>query len=1139
MNGRVVGLGRLRGTVICLVVLAVVSSGFWAPASGLGGSESAAGGRTADSDNSFATANAASSGVLYNGSVNSTDDVSDYYSISALSGQTISAMATFTCATRDLAVVIYDPNQNQITGGYSGFPTRGDVFIAVINGTYYVEVTIQSRPGDDNYTLNITVEYPRIVNHGDTINASVNGSSYNRLTWYRTWLDGNISGSGKSEAVIVNMTEGTGVTNYNLAFVDILEFAAMNTYNSSWSHSPSESVGGAASYTGWYYIIAYGQPGSGAGNVTLTIQKFQASSDGNNDWRNATATKHNAVVTAHLDQGFDHYDWYRYHVFNTDTLRVRVDRTTGTDVLVLAVFEDDMTPVDITDNIDPASGNVLAYASLDIPAAASDRYYRVFVSADLAVRSGAQSDETAAFDYKVTFTSTNHKPAVQSSLPDVSMDEDTGYSFNLSSHYSDIDGDTVLFNFTGLTNVQPTYTEANGTLTLVPKANWFGKETLSVQADDYYGGTVMLPSNITVNSVNDLPYVKKSVTDVKMLQGGIDSSIDLSKVFADADIAPPGIDRLTYTVEDNGSVWVEIQANGAVRLTAPRSFFGSQSMTFVATDQEGATARAPCNVTVTHVNQPPHVNVRPANLSVNEDDTATIDLSTAFTDPEEDPITITPSDMTRINVGVDPNTHKATLKPLKDMSGFYEDIKFTAQDDMGAIGDFVVVRVTVVAVNDPPVFKTLAPATDVTIIELGSQEFGGSATDVDDATLNLTWYLDGKDMRISETTYTYITNYESAGNHTVKLVVDDGQAEITRVWNVTVVNLNRPPSDVKIVSPKTGETFAQAAEIEFDGSGKDLDKDALTYTWMDGRSELSTEKTFTTSSLKPGNHNIYLEVFDGVDAVKSKNILITIVANAPPKILGFTPATGQEFTTGQRIAFSVNYRNDETTDNLTFVWSENNGANVLSNSQSFETKTLKAGTHTIIVSVNDGFNTVNGSVTVEVANPAPAPGMSMRTLGIMGGIVAAVAIIGALAFVMMRRRKPPVPDSSAQAGQVAQPQTGAAATQLPPYQPYPSGYQQPPPPPDYGGGYQQPAQPPGYSGGYQQPPQQYDPGQYQPPAAGDPGVPPAEAYQQQPAWAMAPPSEPGGGDAVRPAEPAPEQPPATEARQPEEPQQQQ
>jgi hypothetical protein len=1124
MKGQVVGLAKLRITVICLVVLAVVSSGLLAPVSGAGGSNRAANGRTADNDNSFATANTAINASVVNGSLNSTDDVYDYFKIDVLSGQTISAMMTFTCSTSNLAVQIYDPSQQYITGGASGFPMRGDVYIAIINGTYYVAVLIQARPAEDNYTLNITVDYPPIIKTGDVINAAVNGSSYNRISWYRTWLDGNVS--GRSEAVFINMTEGSGVTNYNLAIVGILNAWDMAFYNSSNTHSPSESASAAASYTGWYNVVVYGQPGSGAGTVTFTVQKFMVNSDGDNDYKNGTKAKHNAVVNGHVDQGWDHYDWYKYHVFAGDMLRVRVDRTTGGDLLYLGVFLDDLSLVDGNINYDSISGQVTTFVSLDIPSAAAETTYLVHVEAYSAFRSGAQSDETAAFDYKLTFSSTNRRPEVLSSLPDITIDEDKGYSFNLSSHYNDVDQDTVHFNFSGLNNVVATYTEANGTIELSPKANWYGKETLTVLADDYFGGTVTLTSNITVNSVNDLPFVKKSIPDVKMLQGGTDTTIDLSKVFTDADTIWG--DRFEYEVTGNGSVMVDIQPNGAVRLTAPVTYFGSLTMTFFATDNASAMASTICNVSVAHVNQPPHISVRPVNISVNEDETATLDLSKAFTDPEGDPITINPSQMTRMQVNVDPNTLVATFKPAKDMSGFFEDIKFTAQDDQGAEGDYVVVRVTVTVVNDLPVFKTLGPAGDVSLMELEGQEFSGSATDVDNAVVNYTWYLDGKDLRISETTYAYTTGYESAGNHTVKLVVDDGDKEITKIWNVTVLNKNRDPSEVKIISPKTGENFPQGSEIEFEGSARDLDKDALTYRWVDGKTEISTEKSFKISDLRSGNHNIYLEASDGITEIRSKNIIITVDANKPPAILGYTPAIGQKFTTGQKIGFSVNVKNDEAGDILSYRWTD--GSTVLSTAQSFETSDLKAGLHNVLLSVYDGFSYTCATVSVEVERPAAVAATNMRTLGIMGGVVAAVAVLGAIAFIMMRRRRPSATAPGGQTAGLVQSPPGAATQPAPgSFQPTPPGYQQPPGPPpyDFGGGYQQPP-----ADG----PQQYDSGAYQPPAPGEPGVPPSEAYQQQPAWAMAPPSQPGGGDAVRPAEPVTETQPVAESRPPTEPQ---
>jgi len=522
-------------------------------------------------------------------------------------------------------------------------------------------------------------------------------------------------------------------------------------------------------------------------------------------------------------------------------------------------------------------------------------------------------------------------------------------------------------------------------------------------------------------------------------------------------------------------------------------------MTFIATDNESITARAPCNVTVTHVNQPPHVDKRPGNVTVNEDETAVVDLSKAFVDPEGDPITLTPSGMTRMLVTVDTASLVATFKPLKDNSGFFEDIKFFAADDQGLGDEFVVVRVTVIPVNDRPVFKNSFPSGEVTLTELDTQEFSANATDVDSSSLNYTWYLDDKDMRVADNSWTWLTTYDSAGNHTVRLVVDDGDLEVARVWNVTVINKNRDPV-VKLVSPKTGAVFPQGSVIEFEGTATDPDKDQLTYSWMDVKTELSDELSFSTTSLKPGNHNIVLVVSDGTSEVKSKPIVITVEANKAPVIVGYTPPMGQSFEKGKKITFSVNVRNDDAGDTLTFSWSD--AGKVLSTAQQFDTSDLKVGTHTILLSVYDGFTYTNATVTVEVTNPPAAPGMSRGTLLAMAGIVAVITVVAVLAVLMMRRKKP----AAAPAGQVDA--SAATAIQAPPaqpeqYQPYPQDYQQPAAPAyDYGANQQPPA------------PQQYDQGVYQQPAQGEPGVPSEEAYQQQPAWAMAPPSEPGGGNTV-------------------------
>jgi hypothetical protein len=737
---------------------------------------------------------------------------------------------------------------------------------------------------------------------------------------------------------------------------------------------------------------------------------------------------------------------------------------------------------------------VVASATVNVPAAAADTDYLVSVSAIWAFRNGQQTDDTGVVPYKVTFNSTNHAPFPLSSIQDVMMNENGNASIQMSSYFKDTDDDALVYSVTGQdANLKAAYNSTSGNIDIMPAAHWFGAETITVTADDTFGGVASLTVNVTVNSVNDIPFVKKPIGEVKMLQGGIDTSIDLSKVFWDYDM--PFGDALNYSVSDNGSILVSMDPSGKVTLTDPVEFYGVKYLNFTATDADATSAMAQAKVTVTHVNQPPRVRNKPGPVTVNERQTAYLDMSGVFSDLDGDPITLMPSGMTRIIVSVDPTTLNVSFKAPQTVATFSEDIKFTAQDDKGFGDNFVIVHVTVVAINDPPYFKSFDPSGDVSLTETDVQEFSAIALDVDSTELNYTWYLDGKNLDVSDNTFAYQTNYDSAGKHLLKVVVDDGDLSAVHTWNVTVLNKNRDPTNVKITAPRTGESFMQYTDVQFEGSATDPDKDPLTYSWQDGNKEIGTDASFTTKYLKPGPHTIALEVSDGNSTVRSKPFTITINPNNPPQIGALVPGVGMRFQKGHNIDFSVS-ATDAEGDPITYEWSDS--GQVLSTQSSFTTSNLKEGTHIIQVTVSDGFSYTNRTLTVEVYTPETASGFDGRTLAMIGGAVAFIAVIAALAVIMMRRRKPAAPATGPAPAEAAAPAEPPMALPV-----EPSGQTAPP----YAGA----------PGGYQY---QQDYAAAQPPTAEPVGEPASENYSaeagvsdqqpgvsaQQPSWASAPPA---------------------------------
>jgi len=612
----------------------------------------------------------------------------------------------------------------------------------------------------------------------------------------------------------------------------------------------------------------------------------------------------------------------------------------------------------------------------------------------------ANADFTADFDF-FRFKLPNQPPAIKAALTPVSFPEDGKLAISAYDHFSDPDGDNLTFTVTAA-HIKGIFNPAINDFEIFGPANWYGVENAFVKATDSYGLWIEAPLNVTVSSVEDPPVLNKSIPDVLVPQNGTNGTLDLSKYFWDNDTSYG--DRLTYAVWDNGSIRMNITTAGKVTMSAPQNFWGIQNITFSATDRTALSVSAPCRVVVQHVNQAPQV-VRPdpPSLSVDEDDTVAIDLSPVFWEPDGDPITLVPSGNVLINVTQANGSLNVTFRPNPDASGFSEAIRLTAKDDSGLGTNFVIVTVTVVAINDPPRISVAIPAGDVTINESQSIDFGVTALDPESGpVVNYTWYIDGAQATQGTSSYTYRTYYTSAGNHVVMVSVGDGELFATRSWNVSILNMNREPQDVNVSSPKPGDIYTQGTPVPFEGSAVDLDGDQLVFVWLEGTTELGRGRTMSLA-LPSGPHNVVFQVSDGTAVVRSRSLTFQVKANSPPQIYSLDPANGWKFQKGQKINFVAN-AGDTDGDKLTYCWTEN--GNPLSTEATFFRSDLPVGAHSIRLVISDGKTTTETSLSIEVTQPA-AEGTDPMLFAMVGA-VAAIAVVAVVAMVVMRRRKPPV-----------------------------------------------------------------------------------------------------------------------------------
>lgn len=132
----------------------------------------------------------------------------------------------------------------------------------------------------------------------------------------------------------------------------------------------------------------------------------------------------------------------------------------------------------------------------------------------------------------------------------------------------------------------------------------------------------------------------------------------------------------------------------------------------------------------------------------------------------------------------------------------------------------------------------------------------------------------------------------SIGEHTLTLEGSDGQATATDTMILTVNN--SPP----VVAPAGGGTVQIGSEIILQGQVTDYDGDQLTYQWFEGPfifqdSAISTVAGGAPVDLPPytiegalpmGQHVITLQAGDGINALVSGNITVTVVDTTAPAL---------------------------------------------------------------------------------------------------------------------------------------------------------------------------------------------------------------------------------------------------------------
>jgi hypothetical protein len=289
--------------------------------------------------------------------------------------------------------------------------------------------------------------------------------------------------------------------------------------------------------------------------------------------------------------------------------------------------------------------------------------------------------------------------------------------------------------------------------------------------------------------------------------------------------------------------------------------------------------------------------------------------------------------------------------------------------------------------NRAPTCSAQTPALPAAALNYTStRNFTATGADADtDALSGFTWTFNGSPSASlfnptssagATATSTFKPTFSQVGTgQNVSVNFTDGYDPGVCSWSFDVINPNTVsitscnPAGNPIVVYSTGTNSTQTLQVVAAnalGNG---------YTWYQNGSVLngvtSSSYAVSSSGLSPGNYT-----YRGVASDSQGNTAFcdyNVKINAKPAISAATPALVQTYKMnyGSTMGFSVT-ATDANSDTLAYTWTLDGGANAALPSGSFSTTFSPnytpsyIGTHTISVTVSDGYESVSQSWTLEV-----------------------------------------------------------------------------------------------------------------------------------------------------------------------------
>ena len=568
----------------------------------------------------------------------------------------------------------------------------------------------------------------------------------------------------------------------------------------------------------------------------------------------------------------------------------------------------------------------------------------------------------------IAVTVTNRAPTAVGTIAAITVNVGVSKSVDVSSKFSDPDGDTLSYTAVSSDTSKVTATNSSGSAAITIGGVAPGSVTVTVTASD---GSLTAQQTIAVTVPNRTPTTVGTISPVTVVVGGGGNSVNVSGNFSD-----PDNQTLTYTAESSDTSKATVSVSGStVKITAVA--VGSATVTVTASD---GSLTATQTIAVTVPNRSPVAVGTIDAVTMKLDGGATdVNVSGNFSDPDGQTLTYTAvsSDTAKATVSVSGAVVKITPVAVGAAA-----VTVTASDSSLTATQLIVV--TVNPANRAP--TKVGTISSVSVLPGGNAaevDVSSNFSDPDNDKLSYTAVSsDTTKVTVSVSEAVVTITPVAAGAATVTVTASDGSLIASQTIDVTVRQSNRAPTAEGTISPVTLTAGASPTDVDVSSKFSDPDNDTLSYTAVSDTTGVATVSVSgAVVSITPKAAGTATVTVTGSDGKLTDDQTINVTVNAAPNraptvVRAILPVTLTAGGSATDVNVSGTF-SDPDNDTLTYTAvSSATGVATVSVSSSTVRITPKAeGTTTVTVTARDPDGlTATQTINVTVSSaPNRAP----------------------------------------------------------------------------------------------------------------------------------------------------------------------